>query len=163
VEAGGTVLFDKAPERAMQHEEPNGLEKRGVPTRKPDQVFGLARTYSLDLYTKRELFEGMRHGPFADSELLYPFLICEAKAEDGEGFEAIEAQTAFPIRTCLKLQDNLRQTSGVPLKPFVWFLAYHGDEWRVAACILSEGKYVSSYSKSGSCRQLFNSVCFQSK
>lgn len=153
-EPGGTKLFDNAAEQVVEYDPRDGLEKRGVQRRKPDQIFGLARTSSLHRYMGAESLRRLRHSPFSNADLLYPFVICEAKSEEGVGFEHIEAQTAFPIRTCLKLQDDLRQRSGVPLNPFLWFISYHGDEWRVAACIISEHKYVSASSASCSSRHL---------
>lgn len=74
------------------------------------------------------------------------FLILEAKEEaKGPGFEAIETQTAFPIRTCLKLQQDLgnRSEEHVNLDPLVLFLSNEGDEWRVAGCVSDNGEYVS--------------------
>jgi hypothetical protein len=107
-------------------------------------VFGLSRTKSLDCYSKADSVKDLRHSPFPDADMLYPFLILEAKSEGrGPGFEFIEAQTAFPIRTCVKLQEDLRRQSGGGLDPLLWFLSYEGDEWRVAACIMHNEKYVS--------------------
>ncbi|KIW09895.1 hypothetical protein PV08_11996 [Exophiala spinifera] len=136
------LLFEGTSEEFVEYDQRDGLEELHVPRRRPDQVFGLARTPSLDLYARAEKLRGLRHSPFSNVELLYPFLICEAKSEGrGPGFESIETQTAFPIRTCLQLQDDLRQRSGVQLSPFVWFMAYQGDEWRVAGCLMHEGRY----------------------
>lgn len=144
MEPGRTVLFQGTGEEFVEYDQTDGLEKAHVPRRKPDRVFGLARTPSLDLYARSESFREMRHSPFSGLDLFYPFLICEAKAEGrGPGFESIEVQTAFPIRTCLKLQEDLHQRSGVPLNPFVWFMSYQGDEWRLAACMIHAEQYVS--------------------
>jgi hypothetical protein len=112
--------------------------------RRPDRVFGLAKTESLDRYSKDPLFEDLRHSPFQKRNMLYPFLIVEAKPEvGGPGFEVIETQTAFPIRTCVKLQEDLQQKTGGSLDPLVWFMSYEGDEWRLAAGIMLQQKYVS--------------------
>jgi hypothetical protein len=83
-EPGRTVLFDDAMEQFVEYDERDGLEKRKIQMRKPDRVFGLARTSSLDAYTKKDIFKDLRHGPFSDSDLLYPFLVCEAKSEDSK-------------------------------------------------------------------------------
>ena len=112
-------------------------------------MIGLAKTASLKSYLGSDSFTGLRHTPFSDEDIYYPFLICEAKSEQrGPGFAAIEAQTALPIRTCIKLQEDLKQRRSYPLTPFVWFLAYQGDEWRVAACIKHAEAYVSFFSMS---------------
>jgi hypothetical protein len=87
--------------------------------------------------------EGLRRSPFGDGRVLYPFLIIEAKSEKGStGFESIENQTAFPIRTLLKLQNDLSIASGTSIKPLVWFLANQGDEWRVYGSTLDDSKWV---------------------
>ena len=139
----------------MEYDPSDNLEQHHVPRRKPDSVFGLARTPSLDLYARAQSLRGLRHSPFSNRDILYPFLICEAKSEGGgPGFESIETQTAFPIRTCLKLQDDLRQRSDVQMNPLVWFMSYQGDEWRVAACIIHRQEYVSLSERSFSSREL---------
>ena len=138
------MLFADTVEEFVEYDPSDDLEKHHVPRRKPDAVFGLARAPSLDVYARAQSLEGLRHSPFSKIDLLYPFLICEAKSEGrGPGFESIELQTAFPIRTCLKLQEDLRERSGVQMNPLVWFLSYQGDEWRVAACIIHAQQYVS--------------------
>jgi hypothetical protein len=143
-ETGETFLFTNYSDTFVEYDPRDGLEKRGLQKRKPDRVFGLSRTKSLDCYSKADSAKGLRHSPFPDADMLYPFLILEAKSEGrGPGFESIETQTAFPIRTCVKLQEDLRRQSGGSLDPLLWFLSYEGDEWRVAACIMHEEKYVS--------------------
>jgi hypothetical protein len=75
--------------------------------------------------------------------VLYPFLIIEAKSEKGgTGFESIETQTAFPIRTLLKLQKDLSIASGISLKPLVWFLANQGDKWVFYGGTSDDSKWV---------------------
>lgn len=144
-ETGETSLFTNYCEAFVEYDPRDGLEKRGLQRRKPDRVFGLSRTKSLDYFSQADHFEDLRHSPFPDAEMLYPFLILEAKSEErGPGFESIETQTAFPIRTCLQLQEDLRRRSGVSLDPFLWFMSYQGDEWRIAACIVEGDEYVSA-------------------
>lgn len=100
---------------------------------RPDRVVGLATTKSFREATTL-CPRNIRHSPIKDAQILYPFLVIEAKPEkDVPGFESIEAQTAFPIRRLLKLQENLRITRGVELDPFVWFFAFQGEEWRLYA------------------------------
>lgn len=137
------MLFAGTVEEYVEYDPSDDLEKHHVPRRRPDSVFGLARTPSLNVYARAHSLSGLRHSPFSKRDLFYPFLICEAKSEGGgPGFESIELQTAFPIRTCLKLQEDLRERSGVQMNPLVWFMSYQGDEWRVAACIIHAQQYV---------------------
>jgi hypothetical protein len=117
------------------------LTEKGVPQRQPDRIFGLEHTNTL----KQHLPESrlLRHSPFRDCLGSYPFLIIEAKSEKGSpGFESVERQSAFPIRTFLKLQRGLQGIRNVPINPLVWFMANQGDEWRVYACIVDGTKYV---------------------
>ena len=143
-ETGETFLFTNYSDTFVEYDPRDGLEKRGLQKRKPDRVFGLSRTKSLDYYSRADSAEDLRHSPFQDADMLYPFLILEAKSEGrGPGFESIETQTAFPIRTCVKLQEDLRRRSSGSLNPLLWFVSYEGDEWRIAACIMHDEKCVS--------------------
>jgi hypothetical protein len=143
-EPGETLLFKSYSDKFVQYDPRDGLELRGLQKRKPDLVFGLSRTESLAYFSKGDLVQDLRHSPFPDADIFYPFLILEAKSEvGGTGFESIETQTAFPIRTCLKLQEDLRRRTNSHMDPLLWFMSYEGDEWRVAACIVHGEKYVS--------------------
>ena len=87
----------------------------------------------------------LRHTPIEldRASILYPFLIIEAKSEKGNpGFEAVEAQTAFPIRTFLKIQAQLKAQDAFSLDPLVWFMAFSGEQWHVYGCVIEENKYV---------------------
>jgi hypothetical protein len=118
------------------------LSERGLKAQKPDRVFGLTKTKVFDELTNT--LKEMRHTPFTDREVLYPFLIIEAKSEKGSpGFESVEMQTAFPIRTLVRLQKDAKHVHGVDINPLLWFFANQGDEWRVYACIQDEFKTVS--------------------
>ena len=130
----------------MNNDPSERLEERGVKQRSPDLVIALKATKSVSHFKTefdlRHSERRLRHSPFKKSGLLYPFIIVESKGEErSPGFEAIQRQTAFPIRTCLQLQQNLQRESGEPLNPLVWFFAYQADEWRVSACVMHEGKY----------------------
>ncbi|KIX01939.1 uncharacterized protein Z518_07878 [Rhinocladiella mackenziei CBS 650.93] len=124
----------------------DNLKRRTTSRHRPDNVWGLCKTKSVAQYrselARRHDSHELRHSPFKNSDLTYPFLIVESKREgEGPGFEYAEAQSAFPIRICLRLQEQLKQVSGQHLVPLVWFLAYQGDEWRTVACVVYEGKY----------------------
>lgn len=80
----------------------DSLKRRLISKHKPDNVWGLCKTKSVAQY--RSEFErghpghDLRHSPFQNSDLLYPFIIVESKREgNGPGFEYAEAQSAFPF------------------------------------------------------------------
>lgn len=139
-------IFKDQADIPILHDPEDKLTKRGVPLQKPDRIFGLQVTKIFrNLLSK---LPGHRHSPTHDPILLYPFLILEAKSEKhGHGFGSIERQTAFPIRTLLKIQRTLQTNSGADsyLSPLVWFLGNQGDEWRVYGCVVSESDYVRHF------------------
>ena len=137
-------MFENRAGAAMHYDPTDQLTQKGVPEFKPDRVFGLGMTKSFEL--SLPLDRKRRHTPFTDGKLLYPFLIIEAKSEKGSpGFESIETQTAFPLRTCMQLQKALADSSRTSsLNPLVWFMGYQGDQWRVGAGILDGSEYVST-------------------
>lgn len=112
---------------------------------KADRVIGLHKTEQFKRYTDlsgRTLTQSPVHWR---NQLLYPFLVIEAKREESApGFRHIEAQTAFPIRRFLRIQEALRADSSQELDPLVWFFAFQGDEWRLYAAILDGNKVVST-------------------
>ncbi|PMD34539.1 hypothetical protein L207DRAFT_467194 [Hyaloscypha variabilis F] len=129
------------------------------PKKEPDRIHGLRRTtifenllektYSHEDSTvsrSRSLEEFLQlsiHPDNGGDPLLFPFLIFEAKGGMGaESFMHMEIQTAFPIKHALKLQYDLLKTRGntmdVPGGPLVWFLANHGENWRVYAAFVYE-------------------------
>ena len=84
---------------------------------------------------------------YISDPLLFPFMILEAKSEKGDGFAAIEKQTAFSIRTLLKLQYDLHSKTDIEGKrrrgPLVFFLSNRGEEWKVAGAFTDKkGKSV---------------------
>lgn len=95
--------------------------------------------------------EAIRITPFKQvgDPLLFPFLILEAKSAKGEDFYSIQLQTAFPIRTLLKMQSDLQNECGQLISwqggPLVWFLSNRGEDWRVAACFVDNTNGEASY------------------
>ena len=82
--------------------------------------------------------DSIRSHPFReDAEPVhFPFLLLEAKSEKGpDSLSNAAYQTAFSIRELLLLQDDLQLAAGEGPEwdagPFVWFLSYKGEEWRV--------------------------------
>lgn len=132
----GKVVYDPADQlvdRRVRHR----------PKRQPDLTFGLRRTTAIKELIKSPSRRDLRHSPFEQHNCLYPFLVIEAKSEKGgPGFESIENQSAFPLQTMVKLQNDLKIQSDCDMNPLVWFLANQGDEWRVYASILDGSIYV---------------------
>jgi hypothetical protein len=141
---GSNLLFsDRSGTPFIYHNEDRRLLELGVSPRHPDRIIGLEHTASLkELLPRTQL---LKHSPFIDGHVSYPFLLIEAKSEKGSpGFESVERQSAFPLRTLLKLQQDLQQVNQIPISPLVWFMANQGDEWRVYACIVDGTRYVSA-------------------
>lgn len=71
----------------------------------------------------------LHHSPSEGRQtVIYPFLVVEAKSRSHiTGFESIDAQTAFLLRTCLMVQRKLQEASKVELKHLMWFMPYYGS------------------------------------
>jgi hypothetical protein len=109
----------------------------------PDLVMGLRRTERFRGYLSSNPLD-LPHCPVANSKILYPFMVFEAKREGyRDGFRGIEDQTAFPLYRLLKVQDRLRNASRSTFDPLVWFFGYQGDVWRLYAAILDGSRVVS--------------------
>ncbi|KAJ4359985.1 uncharacterized protein N0V89_000544 [Didymosphaeria variabile] len=129
------------------------LDRNSNRKHRPDRIHGLRRTENIDthlqsLYTHNDrlaantivedVVETSLHPNNGGSQLLFPFLVVEAKSEKGvASFEQMELQTCFPIQNSLQLQLELLETQGntmgVPGGPLVWYLAYRGEDWRLYA------------------------------
>jgi hypothetical protein len=134
------------------------LLRSELPKQEPDRVYGLQATTNFEnLFSapamgtrgfgnRPNVRDVVRSSPFREGTepLLFPFLILEAKSEkSSDGFDDIQAQTAFPIWALLKLQEDLRaQVTDVEPEtgPLVWFFASRGDAWRVYGCYATEDK-----------------------
>lgn len=116
---------------------------------KPDRVFGFRKTSRFRRLLDEEMsdpkFEGqelrdtLECSPFHEmrDQVLFPFLVLEAKSETGDSFDDIEIQTAFAIKKLLDIQHKLHQKTGAKSQwqsgPLVWFLSNRGHDWRIAA------------------------------
>ena len=150
---GLNPIFSDSAEEVVEHEE---LVQLALAKQEhPDRIYGLQQTTSFEaaLYSpsKRHcradgrpmlVGETVRFTPFKQfgEPLLFPFLILEAKSAMGEDFETIQKQTAFPIRTLLQIQEDLRSECKDQVTwqggPLLWFLSNRGEDWRVAACFV---------------------------
>lgn len=123
------------------------IEVKEYCARKPDGVYGLRRTEVFDSLLERH-GAGLWTSPFGNETVLYPFLVVEWKSEQGgPGFSSIERQTAFPIRTMLRLQQHVYARGGpkAGVNPLVWFMANQGEDWRVYACVTDGQRFVSIF------------------
>ena len=95
-------------------------------------------------YEDRELREVLECGPFREirEQVVFPFLVLEAKKESGDSFDDVEIQTALAIKKLLDLQFRLNKATGEKTEwqsgPLVWFLSCRGEAWRVAAAVVEE-------------------------
>ena len=119
-EIGTKPLFDDRVQELIVHDSTLRSE---LPKQQSDRVYGLQATDNLQGFLSRPV-EGQRLGAGLETvgdmvrcspykpdcnTLLFPFLILEAKSEtSSNGFEAIQAQTAFTIWALLKLQEDLQ-------------------------------------------------------
>ena len=109
------------------------------PKKRPDGVYGLNSTEYFD----RFLFAAnpiVRSLPFREKvgSPHFPFLVLEAKSEENsrEDFPQMLEQTKPTIFTLLKLQADLRARACIDEQwpcPFVWYLAFKGERWRLYA------------------------------
>ncbi|KAI9881087.1 MAG: hypothetical protein M1830_008245 [Pleopsidium flavum] len=147
-EVGTNPPFSDRAQELIIHEP---ILKSELPKQEqPDRVYGLQQTKNFEKLlsepvvpsidsnvVRKPVGETIKSSPFPEDgePQLFPFLIVEAKSEKGhDGFDAIEMQTAFPIRTLLKLQQDLLNTVAEHESkdsPLVWFFANRGDDWRV--------------------------------
>jgi hypothetical protein len=102
--------------------------------------------------TEDQALKDLKISPFRKDgdPLLFPFLVLEAKSEKGaDSFGLIEMQTAFCIRTLLKLQADLHVAVGEQTSclggPLVWFFASKGEEWRLSAAYTASTEQTLHY------------------
>jgi len=126
----------------VSHHPDDHLEGSGIPMR-PDRVVGLRKTAKYKEYIS-SCPPYLTHYPIKQKDILYPFLVVEAKKESNTpGFKSIERQTAFPVRRFLKIQDDLRNARRTScLDHLVWFFAYQGENWRLYAGTYKDSKVV---------------------
>ncbi|KNG85566.1 hypothetical protein ANOM_006655 [Aspergillus nomiae NRRL 13137] len=154
---GVNMVFSDRAEAAIKHDPPLPIQgrRRGQVSEEPDRVYGLRDTGSLrDVLNSinrhtvsdgnfQSLRETIEVSPFDDEgeQLLFPFLIMEAKSGKNGDMAAVEMQTGFCIRRLLKLQHELGKAGEYrcgTFEPLVWFLSWSGEQWNVAGCFVKE-------------------------
>ena len=159
-------IFHNRSEELIAYREEDPLYGALPKGDKPDRVFGLRKTQRFkQLLDHREdqraeyrgellantLESQLECGPFREVQdpVLFPFLVLEAKSEEGEGFSHIETQTAFAILKLLNIQFRLKEANGKESQwgtgPLVWFLSYRGDQWHVSAAYIQLENSVQHY------------------
>ncbi|KAL4864782.1 hypothetical protein BDV12DRAFT_7645 [Aspergillus spectabilis] len=157
-EYGVNMLFSDRAQAAIKYREPIPIKakrKNDQRSEEPDRVYGLRETESfqkvLDSTDRRtsndarprKLRESVEMCPFNDEgdQLLFPFLILEAKSGKLGDMAAVEMQTCFSIQRLLKLQYDLQRAGNNnpgKLDPLVWFLVCMGERWSVSGCFVND-------------------------
>lgn len=145
--------FARELDKHVVHEDVTPQMKKRLKRQRPDRVIGLAptRTFKRLLPSLRS-----RCSPFKKKNVLYPFIVIEAKSAENNSsasFGSMLRQTAFVVRTCLRLQQNLRKESGVEHQCLVWNFLIMGEEWRLYAGVPKGEGVVSLKLCSYSCFQ----------
>lgn len=116
---------------------------------RPDRVIGLRVTDSMRGHLRR-----LRSACslYSSGNLVYPFVVVEAKKADNTdaNFGSILRQTAFVVRSCLRLQENLKkemqgeEETDISHHCIVWSFSTIGEEWRLHAAVLDDEENVVS-------------------
>jgi hypothetical protein len=133
---------------------------------KPDRIIGLRETSTIKQLLKNPYVYGEPdccndsvvgkrvncsiHPDKGGNQLLFPFLVLEAKAEQAsQSFDHAEVQSALPIMKALRLQHDLMKIPGNTVEvlggPLVWFFANRGEDWRVYAAYIIEEDEGTTY------------------
>ena len=154
-ETGISKIFDSHAEEHIQHNAAIAtLRGRGE---KPDRIYGLRKTKRFTRLLVRKgtdskaVEDTIRSCPFRKgrAELIFPFLILEAKSEKaGCSGTDVRRQTACSIVTLLQIQQELSDAATraeVTLEPLVWFLSNKGEHWKVAAGVVDPSQQHQPY------------------
>lgn len=141
-------MFARKLDESVQHEDVEDHSNKQLKKRtRPDRLIGLGLTPTLRHFLPRLRSQ---YSPFAISGMAYPFIVIEAKQAEASGasFGSILRQTAFVVRTCLRLQQNLiaeTGRAGIEHQCLVWSFANIGEEWRLYAAVPRGRGVVSPY------------------
>lgn len=136
-------MFTRELDKQVEHQDMLEHSKKILKRQRPDCIIGLGITRTLRHYLSS--ISRNKYCPFRRSNLVYPFMVIETKqAENNDAtFGSILRQKAFVIRTCLRLQQNLQEDTGIPHQCIVWSFAIIGEEWRLYAAVPDGSKTVS--------------------
>ncbi|KAI0410430.1 hypothetical protein F5X98DRAFT_110561 [Xylaria grammica] len=155
----------------LEPEVARSLDHKDRKYQKPDAIYGLRQTRNIENLlndsrkgdieldgetgtTSKLLREELNPSASLDregDELLFPFLVVEAKAGKSDcEWEDIQVQTAFPIKMFLDTQNRLRSAAGRRSSwqagPLVWFFANRGKDWRVSAAYIGQEQLAGTIS-----------------
>lgn len=165
VYTGLNPLFSNRADQAFSYESHliPSQDVKSLTKRRPDRVYGIRETRNFKEAlgkvlddTNKSSIAAVLHTIDPDTEemlirdfiqatpynrcgepLLFPFLMMEAKSEEGGGFSKSAIQTSLPIWSLLKGQERLSELGthfdelGGPL---VWYIAYLGEKWSISGC-----------------------------
>lgn len=136
-------MFTRELDKHVEHQDIPEHSKKLLKQQRPDGVIGLGITRTLRHYLSS--VSRTKYCPFKRANLAYPFIVIETKRAENNGatFGSILRQTAFVIRTCLRLQQNLQEDTGISHQCIVWSFAIIGEEWRLHAAVPDGSKMVS--------------------
>lgn len=142
-------MFTRELDVFFKHEDVSPSDEKQLKQR-PDRVIGLGVPDSM-----RHYLQSLRtaYCPYRLKNVVYPFLVVEAKTAENSGasFGSIFRQTAFVLRTCLRLQQNLKEETeeaeetDISHQCIVWSFAIMGEEWRLQAAIPNNNKQVQIF------------------
>ena len=141
-------MFTRELDTVFKHEDMSVDDEKKLKKR-PDRVIGLGVTDSMRPYLQSLQ---TAYCPYKSKNVVYPFLVVEAKTAENSGasFGSIFRQTAFVIRTCLRLQQNLKEETeeiaetDISHQCIVWSFAIMGEEWRLHAAVPNGNQQVVS-------------------
>lgn len=114
----------------------------------PDYVAGLQRHRFNQCMEKPLVKAQLQNQPTGEDNMIFPFMVAEAKKEDGDAWDYTIFQTVFPIYTMLSVQWRLLSANAanghkLSFDPIVWFYAYRGHFWKLHLAYLDKSRDVT--------------------
>lgn len=109
----------------------------------PDHIAGLQQHRFNQHMENPWVKAQLQDQPVRDDNMIFPFMIAEAKKEDGDAWDYTYFQTVFPIYTMLSVQwrlvsANIANGHLLDFDPIVWFYAYRGQHWKLHLAYLDK-------------------------
>ncbi|KIW19326.1 hypothetical protein PV08_03620 [Exophiala spinifera] len=128
-------IFTREIDKNVFHEDITPQMRKRLGRQRPDRVIGLypTRTFKRLLPSLKK-----NYSPYKKKDVVYPFIVVEAKAAENNGnasFGSMLRQTAFVVRTCMRLQQNMQAETGREHQCLVWDFLILGEEWRLYAAV----------------------------
>ena len=116
----------------------------------PDYVAGLQKQRFAGYMEKQWAKAQLQDQPTNEDDMIFPFMVTEAKREEGDPWDYTNFQTVFPIYTMLSVQWRLLSANKAIDKangkandkandndnpfdfdPLVWYYAFRGQHWKL--------------------------------